>query len=145
MESDRNTGLGTARLLATLIYVVPLVVFPIVGRMVKVAVLRDPEALRVLAAVLGVAAVVDYGISLFLEKKMLASARGGGAGAGNTVVTAAVVVAAFGASLAVYGLVLTILGAPGWGAVMYILCATHGLHLIIRWPRYERAIEEGPY
>jgi len=79
-------------------------------------------------------------ISLLVERRLLAQARD--AGAPQSVVTAAVVTAAFGASLAVYGLVVTVLGAPAWGAAFYVLCAVHGLHLMIRWPSYAQAVEQ---
>ena len=143
MERETKRGLARAQLVATLIYVVPLVVFPMVGRMVKVNATLDAEGLRVLALALGVAGVADYGISLFLEQRMLAraGAEAEAEGSQNPVMIAALVVASMGASLAVYGLVLTLLGAPGWGAALYVLCAAHGLHLMIRWPRYARAAE----
>ena len=145
MEGDGRRELGRAQFVATLIYVVPLVVFPIVGRMVKVNATVDAESLRVLALVLGVGGVADYGISLFLEQRMLARGETDGTKAASAVFSTAAVVASFGASLAVYGLVLTLLGAPGWGAALYVLCAAHGLHLVIRWPRYARAAEGAPY
>jgi len=50
-----------------------------------------------------------------------------------------------GASLAVYGLVLAVLGAPGWGYVLFVLCLVQGMHLMIRWPDYERAAESDTY
>lgn len=145
MEGDGRRRPGRAQLVATLIYVVPLVVFPMVGRMVKVSATVDAETLRVLALALGVVGVADYGISLFLEQRMLARARRSGTTAASAVFSTAAVVASFGASLAVYGLVLTLLGAPGWGAALYVLCAVHGLHLMIRWPRYARAAEGAAY
>ena len=80
-------------------------------------------------------------VSLFLEGKLLRQARAlGGPSGRSSVVTAVIVVSAFGASLAVYGLVLTFLGAPGYGGMFYVLCAVHGLHLLIWWPRYGRAL-----
>ncbi|UCC67044.1 MAG: hypothetical protein JSV79_07790, partial [Armatimonadota bacterium] len=96
----------------------------------------------VVTLVLGTVAAVDYVLSLVLEQRLLARRAAGGH---SPVVTAAVLVAAFGVSLAVYGLVLTLLGEPKWGALLYVLCALHGLHLMIRWPRYERVVRGGPY
>ena len=49
------------------------------------------------------------------------------------------------AVLAVYGLVLTLLGAPRWGAMFYVACALHGFHLMVRWPRYGRAVRDTPH
>jgi len=147
MESDARRVLATARWIVTLMYVVPLVVFPVVGRMVKVGAAVDAEGLRVLALVLGIVGLGDYAISLVLEQRFLAQARARAEtkSGHNAVVTAALVVAALGASLAVYGLVLTLLGAPKWGSLFYVLCAAHGLHLMVRWPRYARAAEGAPY
>jgi hypothetical protein len=136
---QRDSSLGTARLIATMMYVGPLVTFPWIGRLVKVGASLDPKVLPVLAAVLLVVGVVDYGASLLLEGKLLAQARERGP---QGIIAAATVTAAFGASLAVYGLVLTLLGARTWGSVLYVLCAVHGLHLIVRWPSYTQAAEQ---
>ncbi|MFB3882661.1 MAG: hypothetical protein ACE149_15450 [Armatimonadota bacterium] len=135
---EGRNALGTARLIATLMYVGPLVAFPWIGRFVKVGEPLGPNSLPVLGAVLLVVGIVDYGLSLFLEAKLLGQASERGP---QGVVAAAVVTAAFGASLAVYGLVLTILGAAVWGSVLYVLCAVHGLHLMVRWPSYAAAAE----
>ena len=137
---QRDSSLGTARLIATMMYVAPLVAFPWIGRLAKVGASLDSKVLPVLAAALLVVGIVDYGASLFLEAKLLGQARD--ARAPQSVVTAAVVTAAFGASLAVYGLVLTLLGARTWGSVLYVFCAVHGLHLIVRWPNYTQAAEQ---
>jgi F0F1-type ATP synthase membrane subunit c/vacuolar-type H+-ATPase subunit K len=102
-----------------------------------------PDTLRLLALALVMIGIADYAISLVLEHKMLAQARA--IRRHSLVLTTAIIVAAFGAGLAVYGLVLTLLGAPSWGAVLYVLCAAHGLHLMMRWPRYVRASEGTPY
>jgi hypothetical protein len=137
--------LAAARWIATLMYVVALVVFQLVGRLVAVPVELDATTMRVLAYALLAVGIMDYGLSLFLERKLLARARAGGAQAASSVVPAALIVSALGVSLAVYGLVLTLLGAPAWGAVFYMLCAVHGLHLIIRWPDYARAAQGTRY
>lgn len=140
MESDGRRALGTARLMAALLYAVPLVVFPMVGKAIQGSGGVDADTLAMLVVVLGLVGIVDYGVSLFLEAKLLKRARLAGPSGRNSVVTAVILVSAFGASLAVYGLVLTFLGAPSYGAMFYVLCAVHGLHLLIRWPRYERAL-----
>ena len=145
MESDGRRALGTARLMAALLYAGPLVVFPMVGRAIQGSGGVEAGTLGVLTVALGLVGITDYGVSLFLEAKLLERARAAGPSGRPSVVTAAILVSAFGASLAVYGLVLTFLGAPSWGAIFYILCAVHGLHLVIRWPRYERAAEGSPY
>ena len=137
---QRDSMLGRARLIATLLYVAPLVIFPWIGRTAKVSTSLDPKVLGILVPALLFVGVTDYVISLLVERRLLAQARD--AGAPQSVVTAAVVTAAFGASLAVYGLVVTVLGAPAWGAAFYVLCAVHGLHLMIRWPSYAQAVEQ---
>jgi len=145
MEGDGSKALGTARLIATLTYVVPLVVFPAVPRMVKAEMSLDAQAQALLTAVLGLVGIVDYGVSLFLEAKMLARVQSGASDRRSGIISAAALVSAFGASLAVYGLVLTFLGAPVWGAAFYVLCAAHGLHFMTRWPNYQRAAEGSPH
>ncbi len=133
--------LATARWIATLMYVLALVAFQLVGRLAAAPLEVDAATMTVLAYVLLAVGVVDYGLSLLLERWLLAKARSSAGGASTAVVSAALVVSALGVSLAVYGLVVTLLGAPAWGALLYILCAVHGLHLIIRWPEYQRAAE----
>ena len=140
METDTARPLAKARCIATLLYVVPLVAFPILGRMVKLQAALKPEVLRLLGLVLLVVAILNYANSLFLEHKMLAQAAA--LRAQTQVLTAAIVVGAMGAALAVYGLGITLLGAPAWGAALYVMCAAHGLHLLIRWPRYEQAAKQ---
>ena len=141
MESDGRRVLGTARLIAALLYTVPLVVFPMVGKAIQGSDGVDADTLPVVVVAFGLVGIADYGVSLFLEGKLLRQARAlGGPSGRSSVVTAVIVVSAFGASLAVYGLVLTFLGAPGYGGMFYVLCAVHGLHLLIRWPRYGRAL-----
>jgi hypothetical protein len=135
-------ALATARWIATLMYVVALVAFQLVGRLVAVPVELDATTIKLLAYVLLVVGITDYGLSLFLEGKLLARARAGGVQVASAVVSAALIVSALGVSLAVYGLVLTLLGSPTWGALFYMLCAIHGLHLIIRWPSYASAAEQ---
>ena len=136
---ERGKTLGTARLIATLMYAGPLVIFPWVGRFVKTGMALGPKALAVLAPALLFVAVTDYVISLFVEARLLGQARDAGV-AGKPVITAAVITSAFGASLAVYGLVVTMLGAPAWGSVFYVLCGVHGLHLMMRWPQYAAGV-----
>jgi hypothetical protein len=137
---QRGNTLGTARLIATVMYAGPLVVLPWVGRFATAGNVANPKVLGVLVPVLVFVAVTDYVISLLVEAKVLAQARDV-AGPKKPVITAAAVTSAFGASLAVYGLVVTMLGAAAWGAAFYVLCAVHGLHLMIRWPRYAAAAE----
>jgi len=143
MERESAKRLITTRWIVTMMYVGPLVVFQFVGRAVRPSPSLDPQTLGVLAAVLAVVGLTDYGLSLFLERWFLGRSRAGGSAA--PVVTSAFIVSALGASLAVYGIVLTLLGAPGWGAMFYVACALHGFHLMVRWPRYGRAARDTPY
>lgn len=142
MERESAKQLITARWIVTMMYVGPLVVFQFVGRAIRPSPSLDPQTLGILAAVLAVVGMMDYGLSLFLERWLLGRPRSGGSVA--PVVSAAFIVSALGASLAVYGLVLTLLGAPWWGAMLYVACALHGFHLMVRWPRYERAVRDSP-
>lgn len=146
METKTAKNLATARWIVISMYLVPLAIFPILGRTLELDVAVGAEELRILSFVLGMVALGDYALSLLLERKLLAQARAGEARTGSSpLLAAAVVVAALGASIAIYGLVLTLLGAPRWGDACYILCAVHGLHLAIRWPRYQRIAEGAPY
>jgi hypothetical protein len=52
--------------------------------------------------------------------------------------TAAILTGVFGESLAIFGLVLTLFGARSWGTLLYGLCFVHGVHLMLRWPSFER-------
>lgn|GEM_PF-3301743 len=139
------SSLATARWIATLMYVVPLVVFQFVGKAVELEMELEPDVLKILFGVLVVVGIVDYGVSLGIERFLLAKARANQANRPEPVVTAALVVSALGVSLAVYGLVLTLMGAPAWGAAFYVLCAGHGLHLMLRWPAYVAAAEGAPH
>jgi len=137
MEEQR--ALGVARLIATATYVAPLVIFPWVGRMAVRLSPLDSKVLGILAPALLFVGITDYVISLLMEARLLARARETSAPYG--VVAAAAATAAFGAMLAVYGLVLSLLGARTWGSALYVLCAVHGLHLMMRWPSYTAAAE----
>lgn len=53
--------------------------------------------------------------------------------------TAAIIVSALGVSLAVYGVVLALLSLTTFAWYLYGLCAVHGIHLQLRWDRYEEA------
>ena len=93
---------------------------------------------------LGVA-VIEYPVSLFLERLMLSEKRfrkyeGAPAGtAEGAAVAAAIVVSAYGVSFAVYGLVLALLSFAVWPWWFYGFAALHGIHLHLRWDRYEEA------
>ena len=149
---DGRASLTSAQWIVTFMYVVPLVVFPFVPRFVQPDLDMGATTLRMLSAVLLIVGLVDYGVSLFLERLLLAKAQAvvGPAPADRAatsvpsnispVVTAALVVGGLGTSLAVYGLVLTLLGSRAWGAVLYVLCCLHGFHLLTRWPTYAHAV-----
>jgi len=152
MQASRRSLAG-AQWIVTFMYVVPLVVFPFVPRFLRPELNIDATTLSILSGVLFAVALLDYGASLFIERVLLAKAQtaadpkqAGRASAGahavmSPVLTAALVVGGFGASLAVYGLVLTVLGSRTWGAALYVLCCVHGFHLLTRWPKYVHAAE----
>lgn len=137
MEQESGGGLDRVRWIVILIYTSCLVLFPLVGRLIPVQPIIPPEVGRLLPRVLLLLAISEYGISLFLERLGLTQAARARGGLGAA--TAAIVAAAFGASFAVYGLVLTLLGQAAWSALFYLLCLIHGLHLAMRWARYEQA------
>ncbi len=145
MEGDARRAVGTAQLVVISMYLTALVALPLIGRFAKTHISVGAGALAAVTAALLVAGIAEYGMSLWLEGKLLARARSGAARRGQHVVAAAVVVAALGESLAIYGLVLTLLGVPAWGAALYLLCAAHAFHLFLRWPRYVSAAEGAPY
>jgi len=81
------------------------------------------------AAVLTAVAAVDYGLSLWLERRLLTSA---------TPSAAVVVCAGIGAGIALYGIVLWLLGAgTRWWAVLVGLAFVHWVHSFLRWSRRE--------
>lgn len=143
MELGPAKYLIRTRWVVAMMYVGPLVTFQFVGRAVRPPTSLEPQTLGVLAAVLAVVGVTDYGLSLFLEGWLLRKARDGNSP--GSAVTAAFVVSALGVSLAIYGLVLTLLGSRKWGSMFYAACVLHGLHLMVRWPRYERAVRDTRY
>jgi len=142
MQEERTRALATARLVVLLIYVVCLIVFPPLGRLLGSQARMPPDGLRLLSLVLTVVAVAEYGSSLFLEQNLL-SGRSSAAGSPSPA-AAAIIVASLGASIAIYGFVLALLGAARWSMFFYALALLHGLHLGLRWYRYERAAREGP-
>jgi hypothetical protein len=131
----KQLSLSTARWIAIAIYFSGLVVYPIIGAMVKATPTLPVEAMRMLPLVLLGAATVGYVLSLIFEGMILAHAKKANnpSGAANAVIVSA----AFGETLAIGGLVLTLLGAGSWGIVLYALCFIHGVHLAIRWPKFE--------
>jgi len=132
----KQLSLSTARWIALAMYFTGLVTYPFVGALAKPAPSASPELLRVLPMILLVAGVADYIASLVIEGMLLAQAKKTKNPSG--VATAAIITAACGEGLAVFGLVLTFLGAGSWGVALYALCFVHGVHLMIRWPTFER-------
>jgi hypothetical protein len=81
--------------------------------------------------VLGLVAVADYIASLWVEKSVLARAP-----QGQTV--APIITAAFGVSIAIYGIIVWLLGAAAawfWGFVG--LAALHWFHSAVRWSKMQ--------
>ena len=143
MKVNRSHSLDTARWIAIAMYLSGLVIYPVIGVSVKPMTNVDPEVLRLLGPLFLVVAVVDYIVSLLQERIMLARARARAGGAA-TALTTVLIVSACGESLALFGLVIHLLGAPNWALALYSLCAVHGLHLMIRWPEYEAAAGPSP-
>ena len=143
MHHDAKRALRLARLVATLLYVEALAVYPLLGRVLGPLFSARPEVTRFVGPVLLGAGVAAYAFSLLLEHRMLARAALA-AGSPARAFVAAIPVASCGNALGTFGLVLTLLGAPGFGAALYVLCAAHGLHLMLRWPNYEQAAHQMP-
>lgn len=136
----KQLSLSTARWVVLAAYLAGLVIYPLVGVLVKPVVSLPPELLRLLSMILLCAAVTLYIVSLIVEAMILARARRAENSGGAA--TAAVITGAFGESIALFGLVLALLGAGSWGALLYGLCFVHGVHLMIRWPNLE-AVTDG--
>jgi hypothetical protein len=137
-------SLGTARVLSALMYVGVLaqgiLVVPLFGSPV------DVNFPLLGWAMLGVG-IADYAVSLFMEGLLLSEKGWRKAAEGIAPQTAesrvagtAIIISAFGGSLAVYGLVLARLSFPTFAWYLYGLCAVHGIHLHLRWDRYEEAV-----
>ncbi len=139
----KQLSLSTARWIALAMYFTGLVTYPFVGAFVKTTPSLPAEAMRVLPMILLGAGVVDYVFSLFIEGMMLAQAKKSGNPTG--VANAVVLSACFGESLAVFGLILTFLGAGSWGVALYALCFVHGVHLMVRWPNFARVASGETY
>ena len=137
-------SLAAARWIATFMYFTALGVYPVIGSVVSVQQPLEDEVLRVLGPALLAAGVGAYAVSLLLERLLLAQALSRPDREAK-VATTAVIVAALGESLGVFGLVLALLGSSSWAWGLYALCAAHGLHLLVRVPRYNRAAEGAPY
>jgi hypothetical protein len=139
MQGNRTLSLGVARWIVIALYFSGVVIYPVIGAAVTIRPAASAQALRLLGPLLLAAGVVDYIASLILERTLLSRARP--ATGGQTAAVTAVIVSAFGESLAIFGLVLSLLGLPNWGLALYALCFVHGVHLGLRWPHYERAAE----
>lgn len=141
MTADK--ALGTAKLILLAQYLGALVVMPVMARVMysmRGEGISQVGNYQLLGLALLAVGLVDYGISLFLEKQGLEKARASGSPGG--IVTTAVIIGAFGASLAVYGLILSALHVARLAEVLFGLCLIHGIHLLLRWPNYAEAARE---
>jgi len=135
MRSRPMAPLSAMRWVVVAIYFCGVVVYPVVGALVKTQTHLGPALQRLLPNVLLGAALVAYLASLAVEKVMLRAARRRGAPLSAS--TTAVIVSAFGEAISVLGLMLSLLGIPGWSPVFYGLCLAHGVHLALRWSAYQ--------
>jgi hypothetical protein len=136
MSDKSYLPLGAAGRIAVAMYVVPLVVLPLIGTFVKAPHPYPAASMRLLAPILAVVAVGDYIASLVVERSFLRSASERGIASGPAV--ALIVAAAFGVSIALYGFILSVLGAARWPLFFYALCFIHGVHLLARAQSYPR-------
>jgi len=141
--------LGIARIISAMMYLGSLAAYIVVGLVVKPAsVIGIPG---ILPWLLLAVAIADYGVSLGLEGVLLRgkgwSKSAPGAAprtAEGRASTTAIIVSAFGVSIAVYGVVIALLSFAKWPWLFYGLCLLHGIHLQLRWDRYEEAASRGP-
>jgi len=139
----KQLSLSTARWIALAMYFTGLVTYPFVGALAKTTPSVPADVLRVLPMILLGAGLADYIASLVIEGMILAQAKR--TKNPKAVATAAIITAACGEGLAVFGLVLTFLGAGNWGVALYALCFVHGVHLMIRWPSFARVASGETY
>lgn len=133
-------------MIALFMYVGTVPVLAVVGSFVRSTATGIPD---ILAWILLVVAVADYGVSLSLEGYLLseprlrqtAQRRPSGRPEGAAVIVA-VITSAFGVSIAIYGLLLGLLSFATWPWYFYGLAALHGIHLQLRWDRYEDAVRK---
>jgi hypothetical protein len=136
-------SLGTARIIALLMYLsVP--VYAVVGEVAKLQ--RVSHAPSIVAWALFAVAIADYLLSLLFEAKLLSgqwTRQSAPASpprpSRSTPVAAAIIVSTFGVSIAIDGLVLRFLSFSTWPWYLYGLSILHGIHLQLRWDRYEEA------
>jgi len=144
MKQRRGLSLPVVRVMLISLYLSALVACPAIGSAVKAGHPLSPQTGQLLGTILLVVGAADYAISLFLERHMLKRARSS-ADLQSAVPVTAILVGALGASLAGYGLVLSVFGVSGWALALYALCVLHGIHLAIRWPDYEEAAAGDSY
>lgn len=111
---------------AILVCVVVLVVLRVTGVYTPPFVSTDPT-LNLMALVLGMVAVVNLFLGLFYFRRSLAQAKQKAAAAGQSAlgafVPAFIVHLAFIEAIALYGLVLGILGAPGFMCLLFFVAS----------------------
>ena len=133
----KQLSLSIARWIVLALYFTGLVTYPVVGAFVKPVPGLPPEVSRILPVVLLGVGVAVYVVSLVVEAMVLARAKRSPNPVG-VAASAAILTGACGESLAILGLVLTLLGARTWGTLLYGLCFVHGVHLMLRWPNFEQ-------
>ena len=89
--------------------------------------------------------IADYGASLLLERyflsvKLVKESPASVRVAEGRAALFAIGTASFGVTIAVYGLILYLLSFNTWAWYLYGLSALHGIHLQLRWDRYEEAV-----
>jgi hypothetical protein len=138
MKQRRGLSLPVVRLMLISLYLGAMVVCGVFSSAVKAGHSLSPETGQLLGIILLAVGAADYAFSLFLERHMLKRARSS-ADPQSAVPVIGILVGAVGASLASYGLVLSVFGVSGWALALYALCVLHGIHLAVRWPDYEEA------
>jgi F0F1-type ATP synthase membrane subunit c/vacuolar-type H+-ATPase subunit K len=139
MEGRPASSLTTTRAVVAALYFAGVVVYPLIGVVAAPDASHLPaQTVRLLGPVFLAVGIADYILSLVVEQSLLGVARKR-AQLPQAIFMPAIIVAGFGESLSILGLILSFLGAKSWALPLYVLCFMHGVHLASRWPRYRAA------
>ncbi len=141
MQDQRLAVFAKVRWILVLFYVSGVVLYPLMAFVAGPKTPRVPaETAHLLGPIFMMVALLAYALSLFLEPRMLASARTSGNRPGGAL-SAGIIVAACGEVPATLGLVLAMMGIRTWPPLLYGLTLVHGIHLLTRWGNYQEVAE----
>jgi alpha-beta hydrolase superfamily lysophospholipase len=134
--SKSGNALASAARIAAATYLVALVVLPLIGALVNALHLHPAGRDPLLPPALAVVAIGAYIASLVVERSMLRASAERAIASGPAV--ALMTTPFFGLGIALFGLLLAVLGAGRWPLFFYALCFIHGAHLLARGQRFSR-------